>query len=470
MGNVEEKVHFVLFVLTAACAAVAMSRLRHASARREAAWLAIFLASLAARLALPRGGPPDAVIPAAVLLSTGNLLLAIHDRPGARAWSAAVAAFLALALAATAVGPGMPDGVARVVAAAYGLLGAFPLALALLLWRKTGEPADLLLFLSGLVWAVAGAADLALGRDGRFADLLMAPLLACLGFILVEEGYLTPLTSPGYADRLAVHRRLSRETSVRLLDTERALEAQDRLVAAGVLALGASHEYRNVLSSLRAAAGHGLASRDAGEKDRSLRMVLDHAGAGEESAIALLERLGRDGREGPRRLAVREILERLARTLRPVARQAGIRLVVECANEIAVRTRPNEIAQVILNLARNALDGFHRSGASPVEPLVRIVARSEGRRVIVEVLDNAGGVPAATVPRLFRLARSPRGGTGVGLYLARTLAERNGGRLAYRPIDGGSSFTLELPLPRPAAARTGRQGNSAVGRPPRGLA
>ena len=296
------------------------------------------------------------------------------------------------------------------------------------------EPADLLLFLSGVAWAVAGAVELALAQDGRRADFLLAPLVTCIGYMLVEQGYLSPLTSPGYADRLAVHRRLNREASERLLDTERALEVQDRLVAAGVLALGASHEYRNVLASLRAAADHGLGRPGARDKDRSLRLVLEHARAGEESATALLERLGREGRESLQRVPMRALLERLARTLRPVARHAGVRLAVECSEDLAVRARPGEIAQVLLNLARNALDGFARRGRGSGELLVRFVARSEGRQAIVEVLDNAGGVPAAQVPRLFQLGRSSRGSTGVGLYLARCLAERNGGSLGYRPV------------------------------------
>jgi signal transduction histidine kinase len=453
MGNVGDAVRLALFTLTAAEAAAAIARLRHRSARREAVWLALLLASFAARLALPRGGPADSVIPAAVLASSGNLLLAIHDRPGSRAWSAAAGAFLALALAVAAARPGGPDGAAHLLAGAYGFLGLFPLVLAWLLWRKTGEPADLLLVLAGVAWAAAGAVELALNRDGRLADLLLAPLVLCIGYMLVEQGYLSPLTSPGYADRLAVHRRLSQETSERLLDTEHALEVQDRLVAAGALALGASHEYRNVLASLRAAAAHGIGRPEAGEKDRSLRLVLEHARSGEESATALLERLGREGREGLQRLPVRALLEHLARTLRPVARHAGVRLVVECSEDLVVRARPAEIAQVLLNLARNALESFARRGPGPGEPLVRFVARGEARRAFVEVRDNAGGVPASQVLRLFRLGRSLRGSTGVGLYLARSLAERNGGSLVYRAAEGGSCFALELPRCRPAAAR-----------------
>ena len=465
MADVGNAFRIALLTLIVAEAAVALARLRHPNARREAAWLALLLASFGARLVTPRGGPVDSAVAAVVLAASGNLLLAIHDRPGSSAWSAAAGAFLAVALTATAVLPGGPGGAARLVAAAFGLLGLFPLGLAGLLWRKTGEPVDLLLFLSGAAWAAAGAAELAIGRGGRLADWLLAPLVVCIGAMLVEQGYLSPLTSPGYADRLAVHRRLSRETSARLLDTERALETQDRLVAAGVLALGASHEYRNVLASLRVAATHGLARADPAGKDRSLRLVLEHAVAGGESATALLERLGREGREAPRNIPVRALLERLGRTLRPVARGAGVRLVVEYGEELAVRARSGEIGQAILNLARNAIDGFARRGPSAAEPLVRLAARGEGRRALVEVHDNAGGVPAAQVPRLFQPGRSSRGSTGVGLYLARCLAERNGGSLSYRPADGGSCFTLELPRLRPAAVRR-RRDAGGKGSPP----
>ena len=173
--------------------------------------------------------------------------------------------------------------------------------------------------------------------------------------------------------------------------------------------------------------------------------MLEHARAGEESATALLERLGRDGREVPVRLALRDLLERIARTVRPVARHAGVRLLVEAGDGFVVRARPGELAQVLLNLARNAIGSFVRRGTGTGEPLVRLVARGDGRRVLVEAIDNAGGVSPAQVPRLFRLGRSGRGSTGVGLYLARCLAERNGGTLAYRRVDGGSCFTLSLP-------------------------
>ena len=451
MGNAANTVRLVLLTMTLAELAVVIARLRHRPARREAAWLALLLASFAARLAAPRGGVGDSIVPVAVLLSSGNLLLAIHDRSGTPVWSGVSAGFLALLLAARALGLEQTAIFTALRALGYGLLGLVPLGLTAQLRGKTGEAADLLLLVSAVAWAAAGATELALGGrwGGRLADSLLAPILACVGFMLVEQGYLSPLTSPGYADRLAVHRRLMREAHGRLMDTENALAAQDRLIAAGLIALGASHEFKNVLASLRAAAGHGLARSDPLEKDRSLRLMLEHAAAGEESATALLERLGREGREETSRFELRDLLERLARTLRPVIRHAGARLAVECGGVLTVDARPGEVQQVLLNLARNAVESFGR-GPGCSDPLVRICASQEGARALIEVLDNAGGVPGPEVPLLFKLGRSSRGSTGIGLYLARSLAERNGGSLAYRAIEGGSRFALELPLAGPA--------------------
>ncbi len=77
------------------------------------------------------------------------------------------------------------------------------------------------------------------------------------------------------------------------------------------------------------------------------------------------------------------------------------------------------------------------------------IERDEGRRAVIAVHDAGPGVPAAMIPRLFsRFAAGPdSSGLGLGLYMARTIAEAHGGRLTYDPpTQGGATFQLELPL------------------------
>jgi len=73
------------------------------------------------------------------------------------------------------------------------------------------------------------------------------------------------------------------------------------------------------------------------------------------------------------------------------------------------------------------------------------------------VFDDGPGVPAERLGDLFRrFARADpsRPGTGLGLYLARTLARTHGGEIRYRRNPGGGSeFAVELPRAvRPAAS------------------
>jgi CheY-like chemotaxis protein len=82
----------------------------------------------------------------------------------------------------------------------------------------------------------------------------------------------------------------------------------------------------------------------------------------------------------------------------------------------------------------------------------------EGNRVVIRVRDSGAGISAEELPFLFELfyqsrdaARSQRGGLGIGLSLARRLAEMHGGSLeASSEGEGlGSEFVVQLPLPGP---------------------
>ena len=83
---------------------------------------------------------------------------------------------------------------------------------------------------------------------------------------------------------------------------------------------------------------------------------------------------------------------------------------------------------------------------SPRRPLVRIA-----------VLDSGPGVDEGFRPRLFdeftRAESTREQGTGLGLYVVRSLAEAHGGRADYEPRDGGGSvFSVHLPAAPPVAA------------------
>jgi PAS domain S-box-containing protein len=109
---------------------------------------------------------------------------------------------------------------------------------------------------------------------------------------------------------------------------------------------------------------------------------------------------------------------------------------VEVPEGLSVLADARRLELIVAGLVENALT----HGAPPV-----VVEAWDDRDGIDLVVTDAGpGVPAPAVPTLFT-----RPGSGIGLYLARGLAEAMGGRVAYEPGPGGRGATFRVHLRRP---------------------
>jgi two-component system sensor histidine kinase/response regulator len=160
--------------------------------------------------------------------------------------------------------------------------------------------------------------------------------------------------------------------------------------------------------------------------------------------------------------------ERFERMVAPRARQKGLDFTVELApgTPDLVRGDPGRLRQVLLNLVGNALK-FTEEGRIAVE--LAPAPAPQGRIGLrVQVRDTGIGIPEGMRERLFRpfeqgdcgVARA-YGGSGLGLVIARRLAEAMGGTIACTSgVESGTVFTVILALDEPAV-RDGRR--------PRGL-
>ncbi len=137
----------------------------------------------------------------------------------------------------------------------------------------------------------------------------------------------------------------------------------------------------------------------------------------------------------------------VASLLEPLAKQKALTLeVVAPAEHAVVLADQGELRRALTNLIANAVTWSSQGGAVKVD-----VGVTDGKGSLA-VVDTGYGVPPAMRPALFtRFAGAQRGGgSGLGLYIVRRIAEANGGTATYAPNEpSGSRFTLTLPLARP---------------------
>jgi signal transduction histidine kinase/CheY-like chemotaxis protein len=142
--------------------------------------------------------------------------------------------------------------------------------------------------------------------------------------------------------------------------------------------------------------------------------------------------------------ALRDVLDRA----RPAAKLRDVRLPEDPPVEAWVWVMANErkLRQVFANLLSNAI----RYNSSPGE--VRLSCEYGPGTIRVAVTDTGPGIPAERIPTLFQPFNRPeaepgRGGTGLGLTVARSLAQGMGGRIGVESYPGaGSTFWFELEL------------------------
>jgi two-component system phosphate regulon sensor histidine kinase PhoR len=113
-----------------------------------------------------------------------------------------------------------------------------------------------------------------------------------------------------------------------------------------------------------------------------------------------------------------------------------------------IRGDHDRLRQVLTNLIDNAIK------YSPAEGEVEVRAYQENGRVLVDVRDQGPGIAKADQKLIFEKfgrvtgSGATRPGTGLGLFIARSIAEAHGGALEVQSApEQGATFTLELPLP-----------------------
>ncbi|MBV8780839.1 MAG: two-component sensor histidine kinase [Phycisphaerae bacterium] len=233
----------------------------------------------------------------------------------------------------------------------------------------------------------------------------------------------------------------------RLQTLERRARDAERLAELGTLTGGLAHEIKNPLSTVQLnlqllqeditpdnAAYSRIASRLNTVKNETVRLreILDD----------FLRYAGRIELE-KHPLELGAMLEELVDFYLPQTQIQRVQLRLDRGSSpVVVNADVKLLKQAILNLMINALQAMPDGG----ELILRLSADRQDARI--DVIDTGPGIPPEAVTRIFQAYyTTKRGGTGLGLAMARRIIQEHGGQLSVRSEPGkGSDFTLLLPI------------------------
>lgn len=231
-------------------------------------------------------------------------------------------------------------------------------------------------------------------------------------------------------------------TLVFLEDTTLIVERvqQSKLAALGRLSASIAHEIRNPVGAMSHAAQLLAEAPTLTSQERRLTDIITNNGERVSTIINNVLQLSRRDTTRPERIELnvwtREFLAEFSQTSEVDER--AIRF--DATGELDVRVDPSHLYQLLWNLCENALKyGRRDDNDAAVELRTGRIHTSD--RPFLEIIDRGPGIALADAERIFEpFFTGTKGGTGLGLFIARELAQCNRAALIYEPRTGGGSI------------------------------
>ncbi|MFO7306875.1 MAG: ATP-binding protein [Gammaproteobacteria bacterium] len=216
---------------------------------------------------------------------------------------------------------------------------------------------------------------------------------------------------------------------------------QSKLAALGRLSASIAHELRNPVGAMSHAAQLLAEAPHLTEQERRLTSIITNNAARVSAIIDNVLQLSRRDSTRQERIELNAWLREFLDEFRLTTQTSEETLVfVPPEHDLDVRVDPSHLQQLLWNLCENALKyGRSENSNAPIE--IRTGRITTTDRPFLEVLDRGPGIDAADTERIFEpFFTSGKGGTGLGLFIARELAQCNRAVLLYEPRPGGGSI------------------------------
>jgi len=224
---------------------------------------------------------------------------------------------------------------------------------------------------------------------------------------------------------------------------------QSKLAALGRLSASIAHEIRNPVGAMSHAGQLLAESPHLASEDRRLTQIIRSNAERVSGIIDNVQRLSRREEARLERLPLPLWMQEFHQEFCQTMQWPRARLAVSGGSpNVEVRIDPEQLRQIVWNLCENAIR--HAIREDPDQTIdIRYGRMSGSARPFLEVSDRGSGVKPEHIERIFEPFYSGGRGTGLGLFLARELAQANGATLLYESRPGGGSiFRLVFADPR----------------------
>lgn len=299
-------------------------------------------------------------------------------------------------------------------------------------WRPVLEPLEGILQTATTDRTSGRQADLEVGLPGK------PRRIRCQVYLLDEEGTAGYLVQARDRDLLQAI-----ETDLRLAAQLRALMRVYR---------GVAHDLRAPLNAmvlnlelLKRSVDPAVPPRpETPEKQQRWIVVIEQEIQRLRRALDVLLAQTAPSAEKPERFDLRDVIDEIQALLYPQARQQQVELVVDLPeSSVPVMAHRDQVKQAILNIAINALEVMPDGGR------LGLALENDDSISRLRVSDTGPGIPTDLADRIFDMHfTTKQSGTGIGLYVARSMFEAQGGTVQTASTGpAGTTFLLTLPLP-----------------------
>ena len=317
----------------------------------------------------------------------------------------------------------------------------------LALRNKQGEEREALLLVQRALELVNGSVVLAILSEEQL-----------LGMLVLRDERLREAYS---SEEIELFRSVAASIGVTLQNSQiyERMKERDRLAALGQMAAGLAHEIRNPLGSIKGAAQY-LQPVEGQKADPStlefLGIIVEEVDRLNKIVSQFLD-YARPYRGDQNPLDLNDVVRKTINLIEK--EQSGSR--VEIATNLheglpPVRADAQQLRQVFLNLAINAVDAMPQGGRLQVSTSLRRATRRSAAAAFLEIRfrDDGVGIPPADLRNLFiPFFTTKEKGTGLGLPISQRIIENHGGTIEVRSQTGsGSTFTVLLPVEADAYA------------------